>query len=179
MIHVTDLVPRLHWCHSFGTLLPGIENLDLMILVAPASLYHDDHQQQYCNLNLMILVSLAIVNPRWSFTKQLTTASSYHFVVSQVNYDDKYGDADVHLSISTAATGKVSLVEREGVLHCVVPKHQHHDDDDDNDNDDDNDDVDDDDDDNDDNDGDEDHDYDKVNSGAEGPSVWSLSSEIL
>ena len=75
----------------------------------------------------MILVSLAIVNPRWSFTKQLTTASSYHVIIC---YDDdiddydhynNFSDDDLYLSISTAAAGKVSLVERKGVLHCVVP----------------------------------------------------------
>ena len=47
-------------------------------------------------------------------------------------------DRDVHLSISTAAAGKVSLVEREGVLHCVVPEHEHDDDVDDNEDDEDN-----------------------------------------
>ena len=47
-------------------------------------------------------------------------------------------DRDVHLSISTAAAGKVSLVEREGVLHCAVPEHEHDDEAGDNDNDDDN-----------------------------------------
>ena len=42
---------------------------------------------------------------------------------------------DANLSISTAAAGKVSLVEREGVLHCAVPEHGHDDEADDNDDD--------------------------------------------
>ena len=117
MLHVTNLVPRLHWCHSFGTLLPEIENLDLMILVASASLDHDD-QQHHSNPHLMILVSLAIVNPLWSFTKQLTTASSYFLIIFQ-DVDD---GEDGHLSISTAAAGKVGLLEGKGPLHCVVPE---------------------------------------------------------
>ena len=73
--------------------------------------------------HLIILVSLAIVNPRWSLTKQLTTASSYLlYQVKSYYYYEDVGEKDVDLSISTAAADEVGLVKGKGVLHCVVPK---------------------------------------------------------
>ena len=77
--HSTDLLPRMHWCHSFWLLLPEINQNNLFIIYNKfISLRHS---------HLMILVSLAIVNPRWSFTKQLTTASSYRKMISSRWYN--------------------------------------------------------------------------------------------
>ena len=67
-------------------------------------------------------MSLAIVNPRWSLTKQLTTASSYLLYQVKSYYYEDVGEKDVDLSISTAAADEVGLVKGKGVLHCVVPK---------------------------------------------------------